>query len=165
MKGKLAVGILLAASAFGGIANAQTISYADAMTELTRDCGTDVKKLCRGVNLGNGQLADCLEKHRERVSPQCVSTLAADGLCEKEFFSQERLANLLRSLGRQVSSDFIHRRFMGHDQRAQGQLFHRNKMIQVEAGVGNRVDERGVFLDHALRQHAIAARHGRGRMA
>jgi len=77
MKGKLAVGIFLAASAFGGVANAQTISYADAMTELTRDCGADVKKLCKGVNLGNGQLAGCLEKHQARVSPQCVSTLAS----------------------------------------------------------------------------------------
>ena len=77
MKGKLAVGILLAAFAFGGIANAQTISYADAMTKLTRDCGADVKKFCRGVNLGNGQLAGCIEKHQAQVSPKCTSTLAS----------------------------------------------------------------------------------------
>jgi hypothetical protein len=80
MKGRIAAlgGILLSAS-FASVStgHAQTISYADAMTLLTRDCGADVKKFCKGVNLGNGQLAGCLDGHRAQVSPQCVSTLTS----------------------------------------------------------------------------------------
>lgn len=80
MRGRLAAlgGILLAASFVSvDIGSAQTVSYADAMTMLTHDCGADVKKFCKGINLGNSQLANCLEEHRGRVSQQCVSTLAS----------------------------------------------------------------------------------------
>jgi len=71
-------GIMLAASfASAGVGVAQTVSYADAMTMLTRDCGADVKKFCRGINLGNGKLANCLGEHQAQVSPQCTSTLAS----------------------------------------------------------------------------------------
>ena len=79
MKVRFAVlgGILLASVLTVGVAKAQTISFADAMTVLARDCGADVKKLCSGVNLGNGKLAGCLEQHSARVSPQCVSTMAS----------------------------------------------------------------------------------------
>lgn len=79
MKARLAAlgGFLLAAFVSVSVAKAETVSYADAMTMLSRDCGADVKKFCSGINLGNGQLADCLEGHRTRVSPQCVSTMTA----------------------------------------------------------------------------------------
>lgn len=80
MRGRFAAlgGILLVAS-FASVGNgyAQTVSYADAMTLLTRDCGADVRKFCKGINLGNGQLANCLAGHGARVSQQCVSTLAS----------------------------------------------------------------------------------------
>lgn len=79
MKNRLfTLGAVLASSlAWIGVAQAQTVSYADAMTMLERDCGADVKKFCRGINLGNGQIANCLEEHRARVSPQCISTMTA----------------------------------------------------------------------------------------
>lgn len=55
---------------------AQTVSYADAMTMLARDCGTDVKRFCKGLNLGNNEIRNCLEGQTQ-VSPQCTATLDA----------------------------------------------------------------------------------------
>ena len=57
------------------VAHAETISYADAVTTLAKDCGADIKKLCSGLNLGNGRIADCLQKNSAKVSPTCTSTL------------------------------------------------------------------------------------------
>jgi len=61
--------------ALGVFAHAETISYADAVTTLAKDCGADIKKLCSGLNLGNGRIADCLQKNSAKVSPTCTSTL------------------------------------------------------------------------------------------
>ena len=61
--------------ALGVVARAETISYADAVTTLAKDCGADIKKLCSGLNLGNGRIADCLQKNSAKVSPTCTSTL------------------------------------------------------------------------------------------
>jgi len=58
-------------------ASAQTISYADAMTVLARDCGADVKKFCKGLNLGNNEIRNCLEGNQAEVSPQCTATLVS----------------------------------------------------------------------------------------
>lgn len=72
----LFVGAMMVAALFAaGAAQAQTISFADAATVLARDCGADIKKLCKGVNLGNNQIEACLEKHQAKVSPACVSTM------------------------------------------------------------------------------------------
>jgi hypothetical protein len=58
-------------------AEAATISYADAVTTLATNCGADIKKLCKGLNLGNGAIANCLAQNAAQVSPTCNSTLAA----------------------------------------------------------------------------------------
>ena len=58
-----------------GITQAQTISYADAMSLLSKDCGADVKKFCKGLNLGNNEIRTCLEG--QPVSSQCTATLAS----------------------------------------------------------------------------------------
>lgn len=60
-----------------GVAQADTISYADAVTVLAKDCGADIKKLCKGLNLGNNRIADCLAQNSAKVSPTCTSTLAS----------------------------------------------------------------------------------------
>ncbi|MEQ1954486.1 cysteine rich repeat-containing protein [Mesorhizobium yinganensis] len=73
----LAGAVLMAAFGAIGIAQAQTISFADAATVLAKDCGADIKKLCSGVNLGNNQIQSCLERHQAKVSPTCTSTLAS----------------------------------------------------------------------------------------
>ncbi|EJJ29459.1 hypothetical protein [Rhizobium sp. CF142] len=58
-------------------AKADTISYADAITVLAKDCGADIKKFCKGMNLGNNRIADCLAQNSAKVSPTCTSTLAS----------------------------------------------------------------------------------------
>ncbi len=54
---------------------AQTLSYADAVTKLADDCGSDIKKLCRGLNLGSGRIAACLQQNAGRVSSSCKGTI------------------------------------------------------------------------------------------
>lgn len=68
---------LVSLLAWAGASQAQTISYADAMTVLAQDCGADIKKFCKGLNLGNNQIRNCLEGNQAQVSPQCMSTLAS----------------------------------------------------------------------------------------
>jgi hypothetical protein len=80
MKNRIgAIGGLVLASllAWTSLGQAQTISYADAMTLLAKECGADVKKFCKGLNLGNNQIRNCLEGHEGKVSAQCTSTLAS----------------------------------------------------------------------------------------
>lgn len=56
---------------------ADTVSYADAVTVLAKDCGSDIKKFCNGENLGQGRIQACLEKNVSKVSPICTSTLGS----------------------------------------------------------------------------------------
>jgi hypothetical protein len=79
MKSRLAsITIALCSSfLFASPSGADTISYADAMTLLAKDCGHDIKKHCPGVNLGNGRIQGCLEQHQASVSATCTSTLAS----------------------------------------------------------------------------------------
>jgi hypothetical protein len=72
----IGAGALVAFLGLSVVARADTISYADAVTTLAKDCGADIKKLCSGLNLGNGRIADCLQKNTAKVSPTCTSTLA-----------------------------------------------------------------------------------------
>lgn len=72
----LAAMAVLVALASPGALRAETISYADAVTTLANDCGADIEKLCKGLNLGNGRIADCLQQNAAKVSPTCKSTLA-----------------------------------------------------------------------------------------
>jgi hypothetical protein len=64
----LAAGFLLAAIAPSA---AQTMSYADAISQLAAACGKDVRQYCKGVELGGGRLKACLDANAARVSPQC----------------------------------------------------------------------------------------------
>ncbi len=47
------------------------------MTTLAQDCGKDIKKFCKGLNLGNNQIRECLEGNQAEVSPTCTSTSRA----------------------------------------------------------------------------------------
>jgi hypothetical protein len=55
---------------------AETISYADAVTTLANDCGADIQKFCKGLNLGGGRIADCLWQNADKVSPTCKASFA-----------------------------------------------------------------------------------------
>jgi hypothetical protein len=58
-------------------AQAATISFADAMSIMARDCGADVQKHCKGVPLANNGVGQCLIANQAKVSPVCIQTLAA----------------------------------------------------------------------------------------
>lgn len=75
--GTITGAIVVASLAWSGFARAETMSYADAMTVLVKDCGADVKKFCKGINLGNNGVQNCLAKNQAKVSPTCTTTLAA----------------------------------------------------------------------------------------
>ncbi len=66
----------LTTMAFAEAASAQTLSYADAVTKLASDCGADIQKLCKGLNLGSGRIADCLQQNAAKVSPSCKTSLS-----------------------------------------------------------------------------------------
>ncbi|TIM11618.1 hypothetical protein [Mesorhizobium sp.] len=68
--------VLIAVLIQTGVGQTQTISYADAATLLAKECGADVKKFCKGLNLGNGRIQNCLTQHQAKVSPTCTSTMA-----------------------------------------------------------------------------------------
>ncbi|MEK1893206.1 MAG: cysteine rich repeat-containing protein [Rhizobium sp.] len=74
--GILAGAALAAFLSMTAVGVADTISYADAVTTLAKECGADIKKFCNGENLGNGRIQACLEKNAAKVSPTCTSTLA-----------------------------------------------------------------------------------------
>jgi OOP family OmpA-OmpF porin len=63
---------------------AQTIGYGEALGQLAASCGKDIEKFCKRVNLGGGQIADCLEQHYGRVSARCkVTSLELAALLKK----------------------------------------------------------------------------------
>jgi hypothetical protein len=55
-------------------ATAQTMSYADAISQLAAACNADLARYCRGVELGNGRLKACLDANQARMSSQCQQT-------------------------------------------------------------------------------------------
>lgn len=54
-------------------ANAQTLSYADAISQLAMACRNDIEKFCKGVPLGP-RLKTCFDTNGARMSPQCQQT-------------------------------------------------------------------------------------------
>jgi hypothetical protein len=54
-----------------GTAIAQTLSYADAIDQLAAACGGDLRKYCKGVELGGGRLKACLDANQARMSAPC----------------------------------------------------------------------------------------------
>lgn len=72
---RLAAAALLSAG-LGTPVPAQTLSYADAVTQLADACGRDIKTLCKGLNLGNGRIYGCLQERSAEVSQGCKTSLA-----------------------------------------------------------------------------------------
>jgi len=92
----LIIGFLLGAI---GTAAAQTMSYADAVSQLAAACRTDLAKYCRNVELGNGRLRACLDAHQNVVSPGCQQTRAM------VYASISRRAAAQRDIGRLCDAD------------------------------------------------------------
>lgn len=79
-------------------ANAQTMSYADAISKLASVCRNDIAKFCRGVPLGP-RLKTCFDTNDARMSPQCQQTR---GLV---YTSISRRAAAQRDIGDICSAD------------------------------------------------------------
>lgn len=52
---------------------AQTVSYAEAAGLLDQHCGADIMRHCRGLNLGNGAISNCLAENAGRLSQACAA--------------------------------------------------------------------------------------------
>ncbi|KSV87455.1 hypothetical protein N184_31035 [Sinorhizobium sp. GL28] len=68
--------IVLTVLSLATVGRAETISYADAVSLLANDCESDIRKYCKGLNLGAGRIQTCLEQNEGKVSPACTVTLA-----------------------------------------------------------------------------------------
>lgn len=75
-----------------GSARAQTMSYAEAISQLATACGRDVARFCRGIPL-SGALKNCLDGHASALSPACAQTRAT------VYDSISRRAAAQRSIG------------------------------------------------------------------
>lgn len=74
----LGLAAMVLAGMFGtvGTASAQTMSYAEAGALIARDCGPSIEKFCSTVNIGTGQVLQCLQKHQDQVPQKCLQDFA-----------------------------------------------------------------------------------------
>ena len=56
--------------------SAQTIGFADAVSQFANACKSDIAKYCKRVPLGGGRLGSCLAQNG-KVSATCKTTIAA----------------------------------------------------------------------------------------
>jgi OOP family OmpA-OmpF porin len=75
----LAIPALAAAMLLAGAPSpkAATIGYAEALGDLASACGRDINRYCRRSTLAGGQVAECLARHRSRVSAACKAASAS----------------------------------------------------------------------------------------
>jgi hypothetical protein len=78
--------------------NAQTMSYADAISQLAAACKNDIARYCRGVPLGP-RLKICFDTNGARMSPQCQQTRGT------VYASISRRAAAQRNIGDVCSAD------------------------------------------------------------
>ncbi len=78
--------------------NAQTMSYADAISQLAAACRNDIEKYCKGVPLGP-RLKTCFDTNGARMSPQCQQ---ARGVV---YTSISRRAAAQRNIGDACNAD------------------------------------------------------------
>lgn len=61
----------------GGAASAQTMSYAEAGALIAKSCGPSIEKYCSKLNIGSGQVQQCLQDNKANVPAQCFADYAA----------------------------------------------------------------------------------------
>ena len=98
MKKIIAVFAFAFLSAGIATAEAQTMSYADAISQLASVCRNDLAQYCRGVPLGP-RLKECFDANSPRMSGQCQQTRAA------VYASMARRAAAQRAIGDICSAD------------------------------------------------------------
>jgi hypothetical protein len=70
------IAIALATLAFAGWAGgaeAQTMSYRQAGALIAQSCGPSIEKYCSKVNIGSGQVMQCLDGRQAEVPAQCLA--------------------------------------------------------------------------------------------
>ena len=77
---------------------AQTMSYADAISQLAAACRNDIAKYCKGVPLGP-RLKTCFDTNGARMSPQCQQSRGV------VYASISRRAAAQRNIGDICSAD------------------------------------------------------------
>jgi hypothetical protein len=93
----LASSILLAGVS---AASAQTMSYADAISQIATVCKNDIARYCKGVPLGP-RLRACFDANAARMSPQCQQTTGV------VYASITRRATAQRDIGDVCSADIL----------------------------------------------------------
>jgi hypothetical protein len=83
-----------------GTASAQTMSYAEAISQVSTACRGDIARFCRGVPLGP-RLRACFDANQARMSPQCQRTTRV------VFDSISRRAVAQRDIGEVCSADIM----------------------------------------------------------
>ena len=53
-----------------------------ALTYVAKSCDDDIEKVCPGVEMGEGRIANCLNQNKEKVSKVCIQSLTDVGLME-----------------------------------------------------------------------------------
>ena len=81
-----------------GVAQAQTMSYADAISLIATDCGADLQRFCKGIELG-ARLTACFDANQARMSPKCQQTRV------NVYASITRRATAQRDIGDICSAD------------------------------------------------------------
>ena len=81
-----------------GAATAQTMSYADAISQLAAACKNDLARYCKGVPLGP-RLKACFDANQTMMSPQCQQTRTMI------YASIARRASAQRDIGDICSAD------------------------------------------------------------
>jgi len=81
-------------------AAAQTMSYADAISQVATACRGDIAKFCKGVPLGP-RLRACFDSHQAGMSPACQQAAAT------VYASIARRAAAQRDIGEVCSADIL----------------------------------------------------------
>jgi hypothetical protein len=83
-----------------GAASAQTMSYAEAISQIATVCKNDIARFCKGVPLGP-RLRACFDANAARMSPQCQQTTGV------VYASITRRATAQRDIGDICSADIL----------------------------------------------------------
>ena len=83
-----------------GAASAQTMSYAEAISQIATVCKNDIARYCKGVPLGP-RLRACFDANAARMSPQCQQTTGV------VYASITRRATAQRDIGDVCSADIL----------------------------------------------------------
>jgi len=79
----------------GGVSRAQTVGYTEAIDQLAASCSQDIGKFCSKVNLGGGQMQQCLNQNQAGISAACKSSMSGlSTLLQKRATARASVARL-----------------------------------------------------------------------